>query len=129
MTNTEHNATDEYACTECGHYGNGQVPGCTCTGCDDACGKSLVEWPYGNCTERSGHTGDCDRRKTTPRHSEEIRDVDIVELTATWLGLPAYEQSAVQAWNSEDCGYLWTEAEAAELAEQWKRDLRDGMRY
>lgn len=24
----EHNATEEYACTECGHRGNGQVPGC-----------------------------------------------------------------------------------------------------
>lgn len=30
----EHNGTKEYECTECGHYGNGQVPGCTCRGCD-----------------------------------------------------------------------------------------------
>lgn len=67
--NSQHNATDEYACTECGHHGNGQVPGCTCIGCDDACGKSLVEWPYGNCTERAGHAGDCDRRQATPRRS------------------------------------------------------------
>lgn len=29
-----HNATDEAPCTECGHWGNGQVPGCTRTGCD-----------------------------------------------------------------------------------------------
>ncbi len=31
----QHNATDEYACTECGHQGRGQVPGCSCLGCDD----------------------------------------------------------------------------------------------
>lgn len=33
---------------------------------DDVCGKSLAKWPYGNCTERSGHAGDCDRRQRTP---------------------------------------------------------------
>lgn len=31
----EHNATGDYSCTECGHQGTGQVPGCTCVGCDD----------------------------------------------------------------------------------------------
>jgi hypothetical protein len=30
----EHNATGEYACTECGHFGTGNVPGCTCVRCD-----------------------------------------------------------------------------------------------
>src|SRR3982751_4212226 len=67
----QHNATDEDACTECGHLGNGNVPGCTCISCDDACGKNLVEWPYGNCTERPGHPGDCDRRQKTPRRRPE----------------------------------------------------------
>lgn len=54
--------------------------------------------------------------------------IDLPELTAR-LGLPAHEQSAVQAWSGEDYGHLWTEAEAAELAEQWKQDIQDGMRY
>lgn len=31
----QHNATAQYACTECGHHGSGQVPGCSCGGCDD----------------------------------------------------------------------------------------------
>ncbi len=34
-TMVEHNANGEHACTECGHQGTGQVPGCTCPGCDD----------------------------------------------------------------------------------------------
>lgn len=31
----EHNATDDAECTECGHWGTGNVPGCACDGCDD----------------------------------------------------------------------------------------------
>jgi hypothetical protein len=63
----EHDATDAHACTQCGHLKTGNVPGCTCIGCDDTCGKSLVEWPYGNCTERAGHSGDCDRPRRAPK--------------------------------------------------------------
>ena len=63
----QHNATGEYPCTECGHLGNGNVPGCTCVGCDDRCGKELAQWPYGHCTEPAGHRGDHDRRQTSRR--------------------------------------------------------------
>lgn len=31
------------------------------------CGKELAYWPFGSCTERAGHAGDCDRRSTKPR--------------------------------------------------------------
>jgi hypothetical protein len=30
----------------------------------EPCGKELAGWPYGNCTESTGHVGDCDRRTT-----------------------------------------------------------------
>jgi hypothetical protein len=67
----QHNAAGEHPCTECGHLGNGNVPGCSCIGCDDTCGKKLGEWPYGNCTEPAGHAGDCDRRQARPvRHRQ-----------------------------------------------------------
>lgn len=35
MSEYPHNGTDEVECTECGHYGTGSVPGCSCPGCDD----------------------------------------------------------------------------------------------
>lgn len=63
----QHNATDEYACTECGHRGNGQVPGCTCIGCDNteikaetACaphGAEGCEWCFPIGTGLTGPVG------------------------------------------------------------------------
>ena len=32
----EHGGTKDEECTQCGHFGNGQVPGCPCRGCDDS---------------------------------------------------------------------------------------------
>lgn len=39
----QHNATGDYSCTECGHQGRGQVPGCTCIGCDDDVSVRFVD--------------------------------------------------------------------------------------
>lgn len=47
--------------------------------------------------------------------------IDYIGLTER-LGLPAHEQAAVLAWTGENTGHLWTEAEAAELAEVWAAD-------
>lgn len=34
-----------------------------CNGVEQ-CGREVVAWPYGECTEPTGHAGDCDRRAT-----------------------------------------------------------------
>jgi len=75
----QHYGTDERPCAECGHWGNGQVPGCTCIGCDwprtawdgrgnvivpgarqlaAECGAELRTFPFGYCNRPAGHPTD-----------------------------------------------------------------------